>query len=237
MKRGVISTSALIFSMGLTIAAPYNSYSNFSPSGGLASITDPETLAYAAMFVILFSMVYFALSKFFKNPTGETNKGIAGTISLGIAALMMVWSERAGFNPADVFSGIGIYGFGAGGFSGLASSILPLVALVLFGIMIWRFGFGASIMVIGAFMILTTFTSLIVSKGSVLVLGLILLIGGFFMRNAGARAVAGGVARRKPMWAMAGIGIALVVVVVTFGVWWLIVLGLLIALIGFAGKK
>lgn len=67
---------------------------------------DPSTVTFGIFFIIIFALIYFALSKFFVNRYrgyNEPNVGISAVISLGLSALITYWTYRTQPNIQYIF--------------------------------------------------------------------------------------------------------------------------------------
>ena len=92
-KKWLVSILGL-FLISLVSAQYYGG--RFSFRGFLNSI-DPSTITFGIFFIIIFALVYFALSKVFVNRHrgySEPNVGISAVVSLGVSALVTYWTYR-----------------------------------------------------------------------------------------------------------------------------------------------
>ncbi|MFH1889584.1 MAG: hypothetical protein ABIJ58_01770, partial [Nanoarchaeota archaeon] len=196
---------------------------------GLMELFDSGTVVYGGIFLIAFSLLFFSLSKIFKDSAGNPSKATAGTISFAISAMATYGIYWSRWDPTSLLS--------AGLFNGAVGSIIPLVVIAAIILLIWKLQFANSMITIGLLLISLTFTDFIYEKGSVATIGIILLIAGFFLKNRGARAVAGGIATRRPMWVFTLAGIVALVLGFFLGNGIIILVGIVLAVVGMLGKK
>ncbi|MBU2503897.1 MAG: hypothetical protein KJ879_02490, partial [Nanoarchaeota archaeon] len=86
MKKSFAASILSILLIGFASAQFYSGYNNFSPRGGIMDLFDPGTIIYGGIFIIAFSLLFFSLSKIFKDSAGNPSKATAGTISFAISA-------------------------------------------------------------------------------------------------------------------------------------------------------
>ena len=155
-------------------SAYYGSYGSFSLSDLLDSI-DSSTMLLGAVFIISFFFINLSLSRIFRAKSGEPQKGI--WIPALIAALLITYGvNKTGFNIEELFYGIGIS-------SDFLYFILPILLLIGIIYLGTRIGFGIMLMIIGTLFIIISFTDLIYAKGIMILLGIILLVAGFFINK------------------------------------------------------
>ena len=156
--------------LAINLISAYNySYTNFSLSDLLANI-DSSTLLLTITFIISFTIIQFATARAFKQ-----NKGVSVIISACFAFFITWGMNKTGFDLENLFYSIG--------FSGdFLSTILPILVLLGIALLIWK-AKKASPFIIGLFLIFISFTEFIYSKGMTLLLGVGLIILGFFMNK------------------------------------------------------
>lgn len=170
MKKRSVSIISLItlFSINLISAQFYSGYNRFSPSDLLRSI-DPETMILGALFLLAFTLIYYALSRVFKDSYGQPNKTMAGIIAFIISTLIIYGINQYGFDMEGLFYGIGLS-------SGILYLILPLILTAGAIFLIWKFK-QYSFLIIGLLLILLTlFTDIFYEQGLVLIIGVIMLL-------------------------------------------------------------
>lgn len=198
MKKSVLAVLGL-FLINLTSAALFNSgYGyGFSPASFLSGINLSEILTFVAVFALFFAPIFIALSRFFKNPDGSTNKAVPGIMAMSVAFLIVKYFfYDRGFDFGN-FSSSFSSGIGSGiGISGdLMYPILSIVSLLLIVFVFYIFGrrvvatpygprssfsfWGA---VAGLFFVLglltlatVFFTDIIAEKGIAGIIGLVML--------------------------------------------------------------
>lgn len=160
MKRaGLLS----IF-LGVFLISFVRAYSgDFSLSEFLNSI-DPSTMTLGAIFIIIFALVNFALSRaLFRNP--ET-KAIGGIVSLAVSVLVVYWLNKSDFSYENFFEGIGISGE-------IFYTLVPIILLVGIIFIIWRFK-KESLLILGILFIGGSF--LVYEKTLLIIIGVLLII-------------------------------------------------------------
>ncbi|MEX0920355.1 MAG: hypothetical protein WDZ69_02115 [Candidatus Pacearchaeota archaeon] len=183
LKRGALIPLIFLSAISFVSAQFYRGYGRFSISNFFATI-DPQTVTIITFFFIFFALLFYALTKVFKTPTGEPNKGIAGIISLAVSFLMVYGIYRQGFDLSSWFFRIGIP-------TDFFYEIMPFLLLAFAIILIWKTGIGVFLMVFGAIIFsIAVFTDIIYEKGIALVIGAILLFAGLFIRSRRARSYA-----------------------------------------------
>jgi len=121
------------------------------------------------LFLIFFGLIFFALSKFFKDKIG-----IAFVVSLSIS-LLIIWSMNStGFN----FEGF-LYNLGFS--SGVLFFLVPLLLLggLIFAVV--RYGFGVALTILGAFFWVLALVPDVYSKDTAFIIGLILTSIGIYI--------------------------------------------------------
>ena len=243
MKRGVIFS--LIFGVLLLsfVSAQFGYGYNFSVSGLIDSFLNSSSSSYILMFFALFTLIMIILSriKLFKDAYGNVNALSAGVISFCISAATIYYLYQNGFRGEGLFSWLGL--------SGASLSIIILILCILVAILIiWKLGFKGLFFFGGLALILTgLFTELLYERGLAVIIGFLFLIIGFYLwqhtRGHLIRAgkwIGKGIrtgTKRKPMWAIAIIGLIIAGVGFSLGSIIITIIGLLVMLIGMGGKK
>ncbi len=135
-----------MFALFLLISTGFISAQN--SLGELLSAIDETTAIFFAVFLISFSLLFFALNKVFKSQ----NTAISGIISLAVSFLIVYGLSKSEFSVGDSLSDIGIS-------SNILSTLLPIVIIAIVIYLIVKFK-GKSLYIIG---------------GALLVLGLFIL--------------------------------------------------------------
>jgi hypothetical protein len=134
--------------------------------GDLLNQIDQTTLLLYAVFIISFSLLFFALSKFFKE-----SRAIAGLISAAIALLLTYAVNKSGLDIQGFVFGLGISQ------DALATAI-PIVILLGSIFIIIKLAKN-SLLVLGGLLILASF--FVYEQTALLVLGIILVGIRFFI--------------------------------------------------------
>ena len=174
MKRGLLGFPLLVLLTQVVSAQFFSGYGGFSITNFFDSI-DSATITLGLLFFIFFALIFYALSRVFKDQYGQPNKGIAGTIALAVSLLIIYGIYRSGFNLGDLF-----YGFGIG------KSALYLIALIIFIVLaiflIKKIKLHGFLIVFGLLLILLTiFTDIFYEKLTALIIGIVLLLIGLFL--------------------------------------------------------
>ncbi|MBA7608460.1 hypothetical protein ES703_15637 [subsurface metagenome] len=174
MKRGLLGLSLLVFLTQVVSAQFFSGYGGFS-LGEFFDRVDPQTIILVLLFFIFFALIFYALSRIFKDRSGQPNKGIAGTIAFAATSLIIYGLYRTGFNFEGIFFNLG--------FSvGSLYPILTILFLIIAGLLIWKLRFSGFLMIFGLFIILLTiFTDIFYEKGLVLIIGIVLLVIGLLL--------------------------------------------------------
>jgi len=211
MKRGLLGFSLLILLTQVISAQFYSGYGGFSLTNFFSKI-DPTTIIFGLLFLIFFALIFYALSRIFKDPYGQPNKGIAGTIAFAVTSLIIYGLYRTGFNFEGIF-----YNFGLS-----IDSLYPILGvlfLIVAVLLIWglgrtkdefgkktfslRRGVGGFFMLFGLFLILLTiFTEIFYEKLTTLIIGIVLLVIGLVLWRRRKKKVTGydDYSLRKPGW-------------------------------------
>ena len=184
MKRGLLGLSLLVLLMQFVSAQFFSGYGGFS-LGEFFDRIDPQTIILVLLFFIFFALIFYALSRIFKDPYGQPNKGIAGTIAFAVTSLIIYGLYRTGFNIGDIFYDLG--------FSvDFLYPILAIVFLIIAALLIWKLRFSGFLMIFGLFiLLLTIFTDIFYEKGITFVIGIVLLVFGLLLLRRGRRIIGG----------------------------------------------
>jgi len=193
MKRGLLGFPLLILLIQVISAQFYSGYGGFS-LGEFFDRIDPQTIILVLLFLIFFALIFYALSRIFKDPYGQPNKGIAGTIAFCISAIIIYGLYRTGFDLGSVFYD---WGFSVGSLY----PILSVLFLIVAGLLIWKLKISGFLMTFGLFIILLTiFTDIFYEKGLVLIIGIVLLVVGFLLWRRRRRKNRGPRSQRGQRW-------------------------------------
>jgi hypothetical protein len=127
---------------------------------------ESSTVLLVAVFTISFAILNFALSKFFKDKSGEPNKAIVGVIAFVMSFLITYGINKTGFDIEGLFFNIGIS-------SELLYTIIPIIIIGGLALIIWKYK-KKSLFILGGLLILLSF--FIYEKTLILTLGIILVI-------------------------------------------------------------
>jgi len=167
MKK-IISLLNIIF---LTkVASAYNGYGSFSFSEFLAGI-DQSMIIIGAIFIVMFSLLFFSLSRVFKSK--DSNPAIPAMISFALALLLTYWINKSGLDIEGLFSGIGIS-------AETLNILVPLLAIGLAIILIVKLK-AKALIIIGLLLIGISLTELIYEKLIPIVVGVVLTIIGILI--------------------------------------------------------
>lgn len=248
-KRVILGTVSVLFLSFVGAQLFGYSYGGFSISNFFRT-TDPATITYVLLFLILGTLIFFGLSRLgmFKDKYGEPNRAVVGVISYAVSALAVYYMYLNGFDLQGLFSGFGI--------SGDLQSILVIIIVVAVAILIIKkLGLKGFFITAGLLLILTAmFTNLIFETGLAMLIGAVLLVIGLWSwertrggvygagrgiggagRFMGEKAWAG--ARRRPMGAVTIIGIIAALAGFFMGSTLILIIGMVVVFIGLFGKK
>ena len=174
-KRGALVALSLFF-INL-VSAQFNfGYGSFSLENFFDSL-DPSTVTYGLLFFIIFTLIFLAISriKLFKNMQGEPNTAASGVVSFAIAALVVYYLYRTGYDLESFFYDLG--------FSGNLFSLVAMIILVLFSVfIIIKFKIPGFLIASGVLLMLVSiFTELIYEKTTAFFIGLALFVIGIFV--------------------------------------------------------
>jgi hypothetical protein len=179
-KKGFLIFTLLFFGITFINFVSAAFYYASSISDLLNSI-DASTMILLLVFTISFALLNYSLSR----SMFRDNKAISGVIAFAISIGIVYWVNsyginRYGFNLENIFYDLS-YGLG---FSGdLLYTIIPLVLLLGTIYFIWEFGFSKTFSILGILLIMVSLTDLIYEKGIVLIIGIILVMVGFYFSD------------------------------------------------------
>jgi len=174
MKRGLLGFSLLILLTQVISAQFFSGYGRFS-IGEFFDRIDPQTIILVLLFLIFFIFIFYALSRIFKGPYGQPNKGIAGALAFLVSSGIIYGLYRTGFDIGSIFYDLGFS-------SDFLYPILAIVFLIIAGLLIWKLKFSGFLMVFGLFLILLTiFTEIFYEKGLPAIIGIVLLAVGLLL--------------------------------------------------------
>ncbi len=170
MKKRSISIISLItlFSINLISAQFYSGYNRFSLPDLLRSI-DPQTMILGSLFLIFFILIFYPLSRVFKNSYGQPNTTIAGVLAFVISTLIIYGINRSGFDIEGLFYGLGLS-------SGILYIILPIILLIGSLFLIWKLKQYFLLLAGLLLIILALFTDLFYEGFWIFVLGSIMFL-------------------------------------------------------------
>tara|TARA_Y100000034_G_scaffold129277_1_gene185432 strand:- start:222 stop:1214 length:993 start_codon:yes stop_codon:yes gene_type:complete len=173
LKRGFVFLLTLM-SINLVSAQYYRG----SSLGDIFRTIDPETMILVAVFGISLALIYYPLSRFFRD-----NIVIAGVISTLIALSLTYGVIYSGFDIDGFFFDLGFSG-------GFLYTIIPILMLAVLIYLVYRFSLATTLGLLGLFLIGISFTDLIYEKGITATIGgIIFLIGAWLWqrRRRGSR--------------------------------------------------
>lgn len=161
MKRGLVLSSLLSLILLVEVISAQSSFIDSITAG-----IDPNTVVLAILFVVFFAVLYFSTSKIFKG-----SKNIAAVVSLALSLLIVYYMNQA-INVGNLFSGLGI----ANGDLYTIGSIV-LIAFIIFLFVKIR---SLAFFVLGGVFIAIAISGIIYDTTTVAIIGVILVIVGFF---------------------------------------------------------
>jgi len=169
-KKILVSFFSAVLGLFLMNFVSAQYYGSFSLSGILSSI-DASTMILGIIFIVIFALLNYSLSRVFRD-----NKAIAGIISLAISLGVIYAVNLTGLDFQGFFYSIGLS-------EGFLTTITSLI-LIGGGIYLaFRFGFATMLIVLGGFFLILSSTDFIYEKGITMVIGLILIGIGFWIRK------------------------------------------------------
>jgi len=154
------SVLMILFSINLISAASLSD---------LLNELDESAIVLFAIFLICFSFIFFALSKFFKD-----NKVFPAIISMSISLLIIYGINKSGLDLENIFSNIGV----SGSAMEAVYTIAPFVVIAGIIFAIVKFA-KESLIIVGGFFLVLGF---LIEEGTIfLILGIILIIVRFFI--------------------------------------------------------
>jgi len=138
--------------------------------GNFIASVDTSLILFAALFILIFAFIKFALDKsIFKK-----NKGISVTIALVISILSIYGLAKTNFS-FDIF----LFNLGIG--EELISMIAPWILLAIAMFIIFKWGFGPMLMIAGIVLVMAGITKLVYEYEFSVALGFAFLIIGLIM--------------------------------------------------------
>lgn len=135
---------------------------------------DPNTMLLGLLFVAFFAVLNFALFRMFKN------KGTAGIIAFCMSLGAVYGINKLNFDISDW-----VYGFGIS--ENALYTIVPILILAGLIFMIWKLKLSRTLTLLGALLIIASFTPIIYEKSTVLIVGIILFVPGIILWIINAR--------------------------------------------------
>jgi len=166
MKRGLIF-STILLSLNFASAYYFGNYGSYSLSDILDSI-DPSTAVLGVLFIVFLIFINFSLSKWLKDSK------ISGIASLAISFLIVYLLNK----NYDIYGLVYGWGFADGTFTTILTLVV-IVGAILIGL---KYGWGTTMIILGALAILVGFIDSY-SGGGWFLLGAILIIVGIFISN------------------------------------------------------
>jgi len=160
MKKGLLSFFIWVTAIG------------FASSQGLGELLggiDESTILLFAIFIIAFSLLFFALNRVFK----KENTAISGIISVVLAFLITYGISRSGFSIEDSLLDIGISQQALG-------IVIPLIIIAGIVFLIIKLA-KDSLLAIGGLFILASF--FVYAKLILIVIGSVLIIARIFIKK------------------------------------------------------
>lgn len=156
MKKEILFTFLLLISFGLVSAQGL---------GDLLGHLDESTVILASIFIISFAILFFSLSKAFKD-----NTTIAGVISIVVSFLITWGINKTGFDIGGLFYNIGVS-------EELLMTILPILILAGIILLIIKLKWGSLIVFSGLSFVLAFFAY---DKTLSITIGIIFLVIGLY---------------------------------------------------------
>ena len=135
---------------------------------------DPSNIILGVVFIVVFAILYFSLSRFFKDREGRPNKVIAAVIALSAALLITYGINRTGFNIEGLFYNIGIS-------REALYIILPILVMAGLIYAILKRRIKELFLIIGGILVVLSF--FVYEKVVTLVVGIILILIGLFVKK------------------------------------------------------
>ena len=185
-KRGILFVFlfSLIALMAVNFVSAAFHYGGYSLSDILNTF-DPSTVILLTIFIIAFILIFWPLSKFFRE-----NPMLAGIIAFAMSGSLIFEVNRRGLDFTGFFYSIGISG-------GILYTIAPLILLAGFFYISYsklerRFKFYRAFLVLGGLLIVASFTDIIYAKGATFILGAIIFGVGILLWRRGRKRGFGG---------------------------------------------
>ena len=124
---------------------------------------DANTMVLGLLFVIFFALINFALVKTLKN------KGTSSIISFCISLLAVYGLNRTSISFSGLFYSIGLS-------DKILYSVVPIIIILGLALMIWKLKLSRTLMLVGLLLIILSFTPLIYTKSTILIIGIVLFV-------------------------------------------------------------
>jgi type VI protein secretion system component VasK len=115
------------------------------------------------LFCIFFALINFALVKTLKN------KGTSSIISFCVSLLAVYGINRTNLSLSGFFTKIGLS-------NTLIYSVVPILIIIGLIYMIWKLKLSKTLMLVGIFLVIISFTPIIYTKSTVMIIGIVLFI-------------------------------------------------------------
>jgi len=184
-KKSLIVPVLFVFLLNFVKAQFYDGFTDF-----LYNI-DPNAMTLGVLFIVLFAILFFSLSRIFKDKYGYPNKTIATIVALALSVLCVYWVNRTGFDTTDLFYSIGFS-------EEILYIIAPLIILAGLIFIFTRFKekrFGKTLLILGGLLLVLSFTDLIYEKEFLTIISIIMIVVGLWLtlrRPRGSRGPVGG---------------------------------------------
>ncbi len=187
-KKSLIVPVLFVFLLNFVNAQFYGGFTDF-----LYNI-DPNAMTLGVLFIVLFAILFFSLSRIFKDKYGYPNKTIATIVALALSVLCVYWVNRTGFDTTDLFYSIGFS-------EEILYIIAPLIILAGLIFIFTRFKekrFGKSLLILGGLLLVLSFTDLIYEKEFLTIISIIMIVVGLWLTLRRARGSRGPRPWRSP---------------------------------------
>ncbi|MFC1710927.1 hypothetical protein ACFLZJ_02110 [Nanoarchaeota archaeon] len=177
MKKGlsILALSLVIFFTNL-VSAYFSFGGGFSLSNLLYNI-NPNSMTLWVMFIVVFALIYFILTRVLKNRDGEPNVMVSAIIAGAIALFTIYGINRSSFNVTSMFYTIGIS-------QDILSWFIPLILLILAIFILIKWKFSGLLMVLGGLLAgISLFTDAVYAENanSAAVIGLAMFFIGLWL--------------------------------------------------------
>lgn len=187
-KKSLIIPVLFVFLLNFVSAQFYEGFTDF-----LYNI-DPNAMTLGVLFIVLFAILFFSLSRIFKDKYGYPNKTIATIVALALSVLCVYWVNRTGFDMTGLFYSIGFS-------EEILYIIAPLIVLVGLIFIFTRFKekrFGKTLLILGGLLLVLSFTDLIYETEFLTIISIIMVVVGLWLTLRKPRGPRGPRPRRGP---------------------------------------